>query len=117
MTDDSPSTATPESFFRRRGDDHASGGPSTPGIEPDRVLGDFRLIRKLGEGGMGQVWEAEQISLRRPVALKLMPSGRVLSEARLAMFEREAQAGAHTRLRDKFDVLGHSCRISTSPGA
>jgi len=107
MTDDSPSTATPESFFRRRSDDHGSSGPSTPGIEPDRVLGDFRLIRKLGEGGMGQVWEAEQISLHRSVALKLMPSGRVLSEARLAMFEREAQAGGRLAHPSIVSVLAY----------
>jgi len=107
MTDDSPSTATPGSFFRQRGDEHGSSGPTTPGIEPDRVLGEFRLIRKLGEGGMGQVWEAEQLSLQRSVALKLMPSGRVLSEARLAMFEREAQAGGRLHHPSIVSVLAY----------
>jgi formylglycine-generating enzyme required for sulfatase activity/serine/threonine protein kinase len=106
MTDESLTTE-PESFFRRRGDDSRDSGETTPGIEPGRVIGDFRLIRKLGEGGMGQVWEAEQISLRRPVALKLMPSRRVLSEARLAMFEREAQAGGRLAQPSIVSVLAY----------
>ena len=40
-----------------------------------RTLGDFRLRRVIGRGGMGIVWEAEQLSLGRTVALKLLPSG------------------------------------------
>ena len=67
------------------------------------MIGDFRLVRKLGEGGMGQVWEALQISLDRSVALKLMPSDRVLSETSLALFEREARAGGR---------LHHPCIVS-----
>ncbi len=71
------------------------------------MLGDFRLIRKLGEGGMGQVWEAVQISLRRSVALKLMPSGRVLSQTALAMFEREARAGGRLHHPSIVSVLAY----------
>ena len=57
--------------------------------EPGQVLGDFRLIRQLGQGGMGSVWEAEQVSLRRRVALKLLRPGRgaprlLVREARVA---------------------------------
>ncbi len=39
----------------------------------ERTLGDFRLIRELGRGGMGTVFEAEQISMGRRVALKVLP--------------------------------------------
>lgn len=51
--------------------------PLLTGIEPGRVIDDFRLIAPIGQGGMGQVWEAEQISLNRRVALKLVRPDRV----------------------------------------
>jgi len=108
MTDDPPTTTAPQSFFRQRSDDSdPSGGTSTPAMALDQVLGDFRLVRKLGEGGMGQVWEAEQISLGRSVALKLMPSDRVLSEVQLALFEREAQAGGRLHHPNIVSVLAY----------
>ncbi len=57
-------------------------------------LGDFRLIEELGRGGMGVVWRAEQISLRRQVALKLLPDERTLSPQAIVRFRREAAAVA-----------------------
>ena len=56
-------------------------------------IGEFRLLRKLGAGGMGEVWEAEQSSLRRRVVLKLLRSDVRVSERELARFQREAEAG------------------------
>jgi Protein kinase domain len=61
------------------------------------ILGDFRLRGKLGEGGMGAVYEAEQISLRRPVALKLLSEGAASMARRRARFRREAEAGGRVR--------------------
>jgi serine/threonine protein kinase/WD40 repeat protein len=58
------------------------------------TLGDFRLIRPIGRGGMGVVYEAEQISLHRHVALKTLPLAAVLNAKQLARFKNEAQAAA-----------------------
>ena len=57
-------------------------------------LGDFRIIRELGRGGMGVVYEAEQISLGRRVALKVLPFAGVLDERQLKRFKLEAAAAA-----------------------
>ena len=65
-----------------------SGGPETG------ILGDFRIGREIGRGGMGIVYEAEQISLGRRVALKVLPFAAVLDPRRLARFKNEAQAAA-----------------------
>ncbi|MAF67370.1 MAG: hypothetical protein CMJ84_17150 [Planctomycetes bacterium] len=56
------------------------------------TVGDFRLVRLIGRGGMGEVWEAEQLSLSRPVALKLLLPERV-DQRGLDFFAREARAG------------------------
>ncbi|MFT7464722.1 MAG: serine/threonine protein kinase, partial [Pseudohongiellaceae bacterium] len=74
---------------------------------PGQQIGDFRLQRKLGQGGMGQVWEAQQISLDRPVALKLLPSDRMPSETQLALFEREARAGGRLHHPSIVSVLSY----------
>ncbi len=68
--------------------------PATPAAEPDltgRLLGDFQVLRKLGAGGMGQVYLAEQLSLKRHVALKVLR--RDLADDRVALerFRREAE--------------------------
>ncbi|MEE8468298.1 MAG: protein kinase, partial [Planctomycetota bacterium] len=55
-------------------------------------VGDFSLLRLLGRGGMGEVWEAQQRSLKRRVALKLILPDRV-DERSLEFFAREARAG------------------------
>ncbi len=60
----------------------------------DRVLGDFRIIRELGHGGMGIVYEAEQLSLRRRVALKILPMAGALQKRSLQRFHNEVRAAA-----------------------
>src|SRR5205807_183146 len=57
-------------------------------------LGDYRLIREIGRGGMGVVYEAEQISLARRVALKVLPMAAALDPRQLQRFRLEAQAAA-----------------------
>ena len=55
-------------------------------------IGGFRIIGKLGEGGMGTVWEAEQSQPRRRVALKVMRRDHVVDELHARMFRREAES-------------------------
>ncbi len=57
-------------------------------------LGDFRIRREIGRGGMGVVYEAEQISLGRRVALKVLPFAAALDAKQLQRFKNEAQAAA-----------------------
>ena len=57
------------------------------------IMGDFRLIREIGRGGMGTVYEAEQISLKRRVALKVLPPHLSISTDAVNRFRREAAAG------------------------
>jgi eukaryotic-like serine/threonine-protein kinase len=63
-------------------------------LEETRILGDFRIVRELGRGGMGIVYEAEQISLSRMVALKVLPVNSGLGPKPLARFQIEAQVAA-----------------------
>jgi tetratricopeptide (TPR) repeat protein len=58
-----------------------------------RVFGDYRIIREIGSGGMATVYEAEQLSLKRKVALKLLPAHMSFSERAVRKFLREAEAG------------------------
>jgi WD40 repeat protein/serine/threonine protein kinase len=65
------------------------------------TLGDFRLLREVGRGGMGVVYEAEQISLGRRVALKVLPFAATMDRRNLQRFHNEAQAAAglhHTNI-------------------
>jgi serine/threonine protein kinase len=59
------------------------------------ILGDFRIVREIGRGGMGVVYEAEQISLKRRVALKVLPFAAVLDPKQVTRFKNEAQAAAN----------------------
>jgi tetratricopeptide (TPR) repeat protein/tRNA A-37 threonylcarbamoyl transferase component Bud32 len=68
-------------------------GPAAEAVA-GRVLGDFRLIREIGRGGMATVYEAEQISLKRRVALKVLSPHLSLSMEAIQRFRREAQAAS-----------------------
>jgi WD40 repeat protein/predicted Ser/Thr protein kinase len=86
-------------------------GPSRPEAgrrdEPklDR-LGDYRLLREVGRGGMGIVYEAEQESLGRRVALKVLPGHARLDPRQLGRFEREAKAAARLHHSNIVPVYG-----------
>lgn len=62
--------------------------------EPGDTLSHYRLIEKIGEGGMGVVWKALDTTLDREVAIKILPPGIAEDRERLVMFEREAKAVA-----------------------
>ncbi len=61
--------------------------PSAAEVPLGIPLGDFRLLREVGRGGMGVVYEAEQLSLRRRVALKVLPFAAALDAQRLQRFQ------------------------------
>jgi serine/threonine-protein kinase len=70
-------------------------------------LGDYRILREVGRGGMGRVYEAVQESLGRHVALKILPLAATLDSRHRRRFEREARASArlhHTNIVPVFGV-------------
>lgn len=92
----------------RRKDGRVSKGPDE--IEQ---LGDFKIIREIGRGGMGIVYEAEQQSLERRVALKMLPK-KSFSETQLEQFERESRLAArlhHTNIVPIYGV-GHQAGLN-----
>ncbi len=84
-------------------------------ISRARRLGAYRLVQKLGEGGMGEVWMAEHRMLARPAAIKLMGTGRGTGDSasdgtpsgHLHRFEREVQATAQLRSPHTVEVYDY----------
>jgi hypothetical protein len=99
---------------------HRAAGPAA---EEPAVLGEFRILREIGRGGMGVVYEAEQIPLRRRVALKVLRFGAVADEEAMKRFHREAETVArlhHTHIVPIFAVgceRGVNTRCSSSRDA
>lgn len=69
-------------------------------------LGDYRIIREIGRGGMGIVFEARQESLGRQVALKVLPARRFQNERELLRFRREAQSVARLHHSHIVEIYG-----------
>jgi serine/threonine protein kinase len=74
---------------------------------PLQQMGDYQILRQVGRGGMGIVYEARQVSLGRHVAIKVLPSHALLDPRHLARFQREARSAAklhHTNIVPVFGV-------------
>jgi serine/threonine protein kinase/Flp pilus assembly protein TadD len=91
---------------------HSVAGPIAAAVPPPTItgeLGDFRLLREIGRGGMGVVYEAEQISLGRRVALKVLPFASTLDAKQLQRFKNEAQAAAQLHHSNIVPVFAVGC--------
>jgi serine/threonine protein kinase/tetratricopeptide (TPR) repeat protein len=97
----------------RAGPGGADSSPLADGEFIPERLGDFRLLGEVGRGGMGVVYEAEQVSLGRRVALKVLPCAAALDGRQLQRFKNEAQAAALLQHPNIVPVIAVGCEQGT----
>jgi serine/threonine protein kinase len=96
--------------------DAAAGRPADLGFAPDHIVSHYQIVERLGSGGMGVVYKAEDVRLRRPAALKFLPeAGYWGKQERLAVerFRRKALATSalnHPNICVIYDVDKHNAR-------
>src|SRR5262249_44015106 len=89
-------------------------GRAGPSAEwpPGTPLGDFRIVREIGRGGMGVVYEAVQLSLDRRIALKILPFALTLDPRQLQRFKNEARAAAQLHHQHIVPIYQVGCERS-----
>jgi serine/threonine protein kinase/tetratricopeptide (TPR) repeat protein len=87
--------------------------PPAGDMELGMPLGDFQLVREVGRGGMGVVYEAEQLSLGRRVALKVLPFAAALDGRHLQRFRTECQAAARLHHGHIVPIYAVGCERGT----
>ncbi|MDB5305772.1 MAG: serine/threonine protein kinase [Phycisphaerales bacterium] len=99
-------------FSGARGGIGETRGAAEGDLESASPLGDFRLMREIGRGGMGVVYEAVQLSLGRRVAVKVLPFAAALDSRHLQRFKNEAQAAAQLHHTNIVPVYAVGCERS-----
>ena len=87
----------------------AVGSAAALEFYPGGPLGDYRIVREIGRGGMGVVYEAVQISLVRRVALKVLPFAATLDAKQLQRFKNESLAAAQLHHQNIVPVYAVGC--------
>jgi serine/threonine protein kinase len=98
--------AGPERVAARAAPAAPQPSPLTTPESAELPLGDYRIIREVGQGGMGVVYEAVQLSLNRRVALKVLPFAAALDSRQLQRFKNEAHAAAQLHHTNIVPVYG-----------
>jgi serine/threonine protein kinase len=80
-------------------------------VQPPGRLGDYQILREIGRGGMGVVYEAEQLSLGRKVALKLLPFTAAIDPKQVQRFQVEVQAAAHLHHPHIVPIYAVGCEL------
>jgi len=83
--------------------------PLTPDPRVPDSIGEYRILGKLGEGGMGVVYEALQQNPRRRVALKVVRGGRLVDELQLKLFQREVETLARLKHQNIGAIYASGC--------
>lgn len=104
-----------DEMLRRVADETPPAGAASATFQPRsvRYFGDYEILDEIARGGMGVVYHARQVSLNRPVALKMILSGALASREEIQRFRREAEAAAnlqHPGIVSIYEVGEHDGR-------